>query len=496
MAGTGLCAGARKRQGNDVRASLKSRPLLVAPRWLALVLLLAGGFLPPVDFFIVNVSLPSIHESLGATSGEIQLVVSGYASGYAALLITGGRLGDLYGRRPLFLLGMAFFTLSNAACGLAASPMVLVLGRVVLGLSAAILVPQVLASIRALYDNERELARALAFYGVMMGLAAAVGQFLGGALVQWNFLGLGWRLVFLAKIPVGLAILLASWLVVPETGGGRTPALDLGGAGLVSLALGAVVIPLAEGRGLGWPFWVFVLLLAAAPALVVWFLWHEDRLASRGGMPLLDLSLFRIARFRRGVVIATLFFFTTSFYLLFSVYNQEGRGLDPLHTGLAIVPYGIGLFLGPFAGALFQRLEAWLLALGMSVQVAGYASVAVMVVLGLAGWPTRLAVFVAGFGQGIAFPRLYTMALGKVPSHQAGLASGIVNSGLQVGGAVSVAAIGSLFFALLGPAPDERAYAHAFGVAQGVLTSALFVAMLLAVPRRGKSAEPDGATAP
>jgi len=477
-----------------VRALSKSRPLLVAPRWLALILLLAGGFLPPVDFFIVNVSLPSIHESLGATSGEIQLVVSAYASGYAVLLITGGRLGDLYGRRRLFLLGMALFTLANAACGVAASPMMLILGRLVLGLSAAILVPQVLASIRALYDDPRELARALGFYGVMMGLSAAVGQFLGGALVQWDLLGLSWRLVFLAKIPVSLAILLAGWLVVPETGSRRAVPLDLGGAGLVSLALASVVIPLSEGRGLGWPVWVFVL-LAAAPALIVWFLWHEDRLASRGGMPLLDLSLFRIASFRRGVVIATLFFFTTSFYLLFSVYQQEGRGLDPLHTGLAIVPYGIGLFLGPFAGALLQRFHSRLLALGMSVQVGGYASIAVMVALGLAGWPTTLAVFVAGFGQGIAFPRLYIMALGEVPSHQAGLASGIVNSGLQVGAAVSVAAIGSLFFAMLGPAPDERAYAHAFSVAQAVLTSALFVAMLLAVPRRGKSTELDRAAA-
>lgn len=271
----------------------------------------------------------------------------------------------------------------------------------------------------------RELARALSFYGVMMGLSAVAGQFLGGALVQWNLLGLGWRLVFQAKIPVGLAILLASWRVVPETAGRRALPLDTGGAALVSLALASVVIPLCEGRGLGWPLWL-LLLLAATPALIVWFLWHEDRLASRGGMPLLDLSLFRIVSFRRGVLIATLFFFTTSFYLLFSVYEQEGRGLDPLHTGLAIVPYGIGLFLGPFAGALLQRFHARLLALGMSVQVAGYASVAVMVVLGLAGWPTRLAVFEAEFGQGVAFPRLYTMALGEVPPHRAGLASGIL----------------------------------------------------------------------
>ncbi|HEY1934119.1 MAG TPA: MFS transporter [Acetobacteraceae bacterium] len=468
-------------------ANRRKGPLLPAARWIAFVVLLAGGFLPPVDFFIVNVSLPSIHESLGATPAEVQLVISGYACGYAVLLITGGRLGDLYGRRRLFLAGMAIYTIANAACGLAGSPMVLVLGRVVLGVSAAILVPQVLASIRALYDNERELARALGFYGVMMGLAAAAGQFLGGALVQWNLLGLGWRLVFLAKIPVSLAVLLAAWLVVPETGGGRALRLDLGGAALLSIALACIVVPLSEGRGQGWPLWVFVM-LALAPVVVAWFLRHEDRLAARGGMPLLDLSLFRIASFRRGVLVATLFFFTTSFYLLFSIYEQEGRGLDPLQTGLAIVPYGLGLFLGPFAGAPLERLRTKLLALGMSVQVAGYAAIAAMVALGLAGWPTTLAVFVAGFGQGVAFPRLYTTTLGEVPPQQAGLASGVVNSGLQVGAAVSVASIGSLFFGVLGNAVDERAYAHAFATAQTVLTGALFVAMLLAIPRRERGA--------
>lgn len=467
-------------------ANQRNGPRLPAARWVVFVVLLAGGFLPPVDFFIVNVSLPSIHESLAATSAEVQLVVSAYASGYAVLLITGGRLGDLYGRRLLFLIGMAIYTVATTVCGLAGSPMVLVLGRLVLGLSAAILVPQVLASIRALYDDEHELARALGFYGVMMGLAAAVGQFLGGALVQWNLLHLGWRLVFLAKIPVSMLVLFAAYLVVPETGGGRAVRLDLTGAALVSVALACLVLPLSEGRDLGWPLWIFAM-LAGAPVTVAWFLRHEDRLASRGGMPLLDLSLFRIVAFRRGVLVATLFFFTTSFYLLFSIYEQEGRGLDPLQTGLAIVPYGIGLFLGPFAGAPLQRFHTRLLALGMSVQVTGYAAIAAMVAFGLPGWPTTSAVFIAGFGQGIAFPRLYTMALGEVPPHQAGLASGIINSGLQVGGAVSVAALGSMFFGLLGAATNERAYAYAFASAQTVLTGALFVAMLLALPRPGPS---------
>ena len=470
-------------------ANPNSRPALRATRWIAFVVLLAGGFLPPVDFFIVNVSLPSIHASLGATPAELQLVISGYAAGYAVLLITGGRLGDLYGRRRLFLAGMLGFTAANALCGLAPSAVVLVAGRVVLGVSAAILVPQVLASIRALYPEERELARALGFYGVTMGLAAAGGQFAGGALVQWNLLDLGWRLVFLAKIPICLAVILAAWLVVPDTGGGQRVRLDIGGAVLVSLALASVVVPLSEGRDQGWPAWVFAM-LALAPVLVGWFLWHEDRLAARGGMPLADLGLFSIASFRRGVLVGTLFFFTTSFYLLFSLYQQEGRGLDPLHTGLSILPYGVGLFAGPLVSAPLVKLRPKLLAIGMAVQVTGYAATGFAVLLDLGGWPTTLTVLLGGFGQGVAFPRLYNTVLGEVPPHQGGLASGILNSALQVGAAVSVAAIGSLFFAVLGASPDERAYAHAFAVAQAVLTLALFAAMLIAIPRRSATPGP------
>jgi MFS family permease len=341
----------------------------------------------------------------------------------------------------------------------------------------------VLASIRALYDEERALARALGFYGVMMGLAAATGQFAGGALVQWSPWGMGWRAVFLLKLPIALVLLVIAWLTLPETSDARRVKLDLSGAALISLALACTVVPLSEGRDQGWPVWVF-LMLAAVPVLVAWFLWHEDRLAARGGMPLLDLGLMAIPSFRRGVLVGTLFFFTTSFYLLFSLYQQEGRGTDPLQTGLTILPYGIGLFAGPLASGPLVALRPKLLALGMAVQVSGYAAVGLFVALGLPGWAIALAVLVAGFGQGVAFPRLYNTVLGEVPAAHAGLASGIVNSALQVGAAISVAAIGSLFFSLLDPAGGERSYAYAFAAAQGTLTLALFLAMLIAIPPR------------
>jgi len=458
-----------------------------ATRWLALVALLAGGFLPPVDFFIVNVALPSIHESLNASPAEVQLVVSGYAAGYAVFLITGGRLGDLYGRRRCFLAGMVAFTATNLMCGLAPSPGWLLVGRVLQGFAAAVLQPQVLGSLRALFADERSLARAMSAYGIMMGMAAAIGQFMGGALVQWNPMGMEWRAIFLLKVPVCLLTLLAAWWVVPETAGGRRVKLDLAGSVLVSLALAATVVPLSEGRDHGWPAWVFIT-LATVPVLIWAFQRYEAQLARQGGMPLVDLSLFTIPSFRRGVLVATLFFFTTGFYVLFAIYEQEGRGVDPIETGLAIVPYGIGLFLGPIVSAPLVRLRPRLLAIGMAIQVAGYALVGLLVLLNTTDWVLSSAVFLAGFGQGIAFPRLFNTVLASVPAEHAGVAAGILNSALQVGAAVCVAGVGSLFFSLLAGGSGERVYAFAFAIAQWTLTGALFVAMLLAIPPRVRRA--------
>ena len=448
-----------------------------------LAVLLTGGFLPPVDFFIVNVALPSIQHGLAATPAQVQLVISGYAGAYAVFLVTGGRLGDLFGHRRMFMLAMLAFTAASALCGLAASPGLLVLARVAEGLAAALLVPQVLGAIRALHDapgQEAALARAIGFYGMMVGLAAAAGQLGGGVLVAWSPLGLGWRAVFLVNLPIGAAALAGAWVLLPETAAPRRPRLDLVGAALLSATLIALIVPLSEGRQAGWPPWTW-LTLAAVPVLLWGFLRFEARLAAQGGMPLLDPALLRIPGFRRGVLVASLFFFTSAFYLLFAIERQDGAGLDPLRTGLAILPYGIGLFVGPMAGArLAARLRPRLLGLGLAIEVAGYAATGLAVAAGVGGAGLVAPVFVAGFGQGVAMPLLFTLVLAEVPARQGGVAAGVVNSVLQIGAAVSVAAIGSLFFAVLGAGRGGPAYAHAFGVAMIAITAALAGAALLA----------------
>ena len=455
-----------------------------ANQWLAFVILLIGGFLPPVDFFIVNVGLPSIQQGLEATPAQVQLVISGYAAGYAVFLITGGRLGDLYGRRRLFMLSMAGFTAASALCGLAPTAGLLVIARVAEGLAAAMLAPQVLGSIRAMYDEPRALARALSAYGAMMGLAAATGQLGGGVLVWLSPFGLGWRAIFLVNLPIGAVAMLGAWLFVPETSATTRPRLDLGGAALISLALACLVLPLSEGRQHGWPVWTLAM-LAAAPVLLVAFLLYEERLATRGGMPLVSLSLLRIPSFRRGTLVGTLFFFTSPFYLLFALDRQDGLGLDALHTGLAILPYGIGMFLGPLASApLLARFRGKLLTIGMSIEVVGYAAIAVAVTTRAEGWVLPATILLAGFGQGIAMPRLFNVALEDVPPAQGGVAAGVVNSMLQIGAAISVAAIGSLFFGVLGSGTGPAAYGHAFGIAMIAVVAALLCAAILSAGRR------------
>jgi EmrB/QacA subfamily drug resistance transporter len=460
-------------------------------RWAAFAVLLVGGFLPPLDFFIVNVALPSVRDSLAATPAQVQLVISGYAAAYAVFLITGGRLGDLYGRRRLFVIGLAAFTATSALCGFAPTAGVLVIGRVLEGIAAAMLGPQVLASIRALYSNQ-ELGHALGLYGAMIGLAAAAGQFLGGFLTQLDLFGLGWRSVFLINVPIGLATIAGAFALVPPLGAVGMPKLDLVGAVLVSLTLACLVLPLSEGRQHGWPAWTFAM-LAAVPFLVVALLRFEAALSARGGMPVIDLALFRVPGFGRGVLVATLFFFTSSFYLLFAIYQQEGLGLDPLATGIAILPYGVGLFLGPLASTpLPLRLRPYLLGIGMAVEVLGYAAIMVAGFTLLNGWVLSAMIFVTGFGQGIAMPRLFNTVLGNVPPAQAGLASGFVNSCLQAGGAVCIAAIGGLFFAVLGDGTGPAAYGRAFGWAMLAQVAALSAALLIAVlPPQGRTGGRD-----
>ncbi len=448
-------------------------------RWLALPVLLTGAFLPILDFNVVNLALPEIQRDLGASAGEVQFVISGYAAAYAVLLITGGRLGDLFGRRRLFVLGVGGFTLASLLCGTAWSPGMLIAGRILQGVAATLMAPQVLASIRVLFPPA-EQSRALALYGATFGLANISGQILGGVLVTTHPFGFAWQAIFLINLPIGLAALLGGLLVLGESHAPQAQRLDLGGVALLSLTLFLLVYPLVEGRETGWPYWIIAMLLACPVALAA-FIRFETRLAAQGGDPLVALSLFRSGSFAIGLAMALAFYMLSSFYLTFAAYLQNGLHRSPLDAGIATLPFACGFFLGSLtSAAVMQRLGTRVLALGFVLQILGFGTVALVVdALLPAGLDIGLAL--AGVGFGFVMPAVIKAVIGPVDPHHAGLAAGMVISTFQIGAALGVAVIGGVFYSELGADPTLDAYRHAFAIALGCNVALLALAALLSL---------------
>ncbi|HEY3916951.1 MAG TPA: MFS transporter [Stellaceae bacterium] len=458
-----------------------------ARRRLAFYVLLAGALMPSLNTFIVTIALPAIRAALDASDSDTNLIVAGYSSAYAVCLVTGGRLGDLFGRRLVYLVGMAGFTLTSLLCGLAPNSLLLVIARIFQGVTGAMIAPPVLAALRSLFTGD-DIPWALNIYGTGVGVAVAGGQLLGGVLIAADIGGLGWRAAFLINVPIGLVTIPATLALVPESGGSDKPRLDIAGVLLLSAALGCLVVGLSIGREQSWSPWVLGM-IAAAPLLLALFFAYEKRIAHAGGMPLLDPALLQIGTFRRGLIVALLFFFTSPFYLFFSLYLQAGLGEGALAAGLAVLPYGIANFIGPMlATRAGPRLRRWLFGLGMGVQiVVGYAGVALCAATQTGGVPLFLALFLGGFGQGVAMPEMINTILGEVPAKDTGFAAGAMNSTLQIGSAISVAAIGSLFFTVLGTGTGPAAYGHALGIAMAAICVMLTGSMLLGLRNQARA---------
>lgn len=455
-------------------------------RWFALPALLTGAFLPVLDFNVVNLALPEIRKGLGASSGDVQLVISAYAATYAVFLITGGRLGDWLGRRRMFMLGVAGFTVASVLCGMAWSPAVLIAGRIAQALTATAMAPQVLASIRILFPPA-EQGKALGLYGATFGLANITGQVLGGVLVTFHPLGLAWQAIFFVNLPIGIAALIGSLVYLEESRADHAQQLDVGGVFLLSVTLGFLVYPLVQGRETGWPLWI-IMMLVASPFALLAFVLFEWRLTTRGASPLVDLSLFRESGFAMGLVMALLFYMLSSFYLTFSVYLQSGLHLSPLDAGVRTLPFAGGYFVASLAAAtLMQRLGSRALTLGFLIQVLGFGAVLIALVR-WQGQYVETALAVAGVGYGIVMPSVIKAVIGGIDQRHAGLASGIVISTLQIGAALGVAAIGGIFYGVLGPLQGAGDYTHAFIVALAcnVTLLALGALLSLGLPKPGR----------
>jgi EmrB/QacA subfamily drug resistance transporter len=448
-------------------------------RWLALSILLIGAFLPILDFNVVNLALPAIRDNLGASSGEVEFVISAYAATYAVFLITGGRLGDLFGRKPMFLLGVAGFTLTSVLCGTAWSPRVLIAGRILQGLTATAMAPQVLASIRVLFPAA-EQGRALAFYGATFGLANICGQVLGGALISMHPFGFVWQAIFLINLPIGLAALCGGIVVLRDSRAEQAQRLDLGGVALLSLSLALLVYPLVEGREAGWPM-TMIAMLAASPVALLAFVWFEARLSAKGGDPLVALSLFRNGGFVAGLLMALVFYMQSSFYLTFAVFLQSGLHKTPMEAGIATLPFAIGFFLSSlFSSPIMQRLGVRALTVGFVLEILGFGTV-LLAVEQVLPYDLKPGLVAAGLGFGIVMPSVIKAVIGGVDQRHAGLASGMVISTLQIGAALGVAIIGGVFYRAVGAEQTTSAYAHAFSLALGCNIALIALAALLSL---------------
>ncbi|GGC50611.1 MFS transporter [Chelatococcus reniformis] len=467
------------------------------------VILLVGAFLPPLDFFIVNVALPSIRRELGSSSSAEQLVISSYAALYALTLITGGRLGDLYGRGRVFFLGLIGFAAASALCAFAWSPWALVAGRALQGVTAAVMAPQALASVQAIFP-ESEKPLALSLYGAVFGLAAVVGQALGGILISLDPLGMGWRAIFLVNLPVAILVALFGIPLLKETRARHAHKLDLGGMALSMVTLGALIVPLIEGREAGWPLWAWLSLIAV-PVLARLFWRYETRLARAGGAPLLDPAALQAPGLGRALLVALLFYAIGAFFLLFSVYLQGALHATALSAGLVFLPFGAGFLLGPLSTPFCRRfLGAYVNPVGMGLETVGLLGLVWLIVATPAGLPPASVplaaiLFVIGFGQGIALPTLMRMVTGRVAPAFSGMIAGIASSTLQVSTALSVAVIGGIFYTVLGARTDPAAITQAFIVAILCIACCLAAGAGLSIgpasPLRAESTATDGADA-
>jgi EmrB/QacA subfamily drug resistance transporter len=429
------------------------------PSWSTLIVLMLGTFMFVLDFFIVNVALPSIQHGLGAGEGAIEWVVAGYTISTAVLLVTGGRLGDQFGRRRMFAVGMAIFVATSAACALAPDPAVLVVARVIQGVGAALMAPNILSILGVVYTGPARV-RAISVYGMVMGLAATSGQIIGGILIRADVAGLGWRTIFWINVPIGAAALLAAPRLIPESRDPHASRLDLTGVTLITACLIAVVLPLVEGRQAGWPAWSWAALAAAVP-LAIAFAVHQRRKADRGGVPLLNPRIFASWPLRAGLITQTAFWCQqAASYLVLGLYLQQGRGLSPLAAGGVFTFLAVGYLLTSFrAPALTMRFGRSVIAAGAVTAALGDA--ALYLATAHAGTGGSVAwlfpgLLLLGAGQGLCITPLTTTVLSHSDPATAGSVSGALSTAQQVGNSVGVAVTGVLFFGALG---------HGYGLA-------------------------------
>jgi MFS family permease len=458
-----------------------STPLDTSRRWWVLAVVVAAQFMFGVDAFIVNVAIPSIAIELHASSAQIEAVIAIYLIGYATLVVTGGRLGDIYGTKNVFIAGVLGFTLTSLWCGLARSGPELIAARLAQGATAAMMVPQVLATLHLLFSDGSR-ARAFGIYGIVLGLAGAAGFALGGVLVTSDLAGLGWRVVFFVNVPLGLIIMAAAWSIMPSVPRRPGTRLDVAGAIVLFCGLLCLIGPLLFGHNLHWTPWVW-LVMAAGVGIIATFLRLERAIAGRGGMPLVDLALLSDRVFMRGLYAAFFFFFANlSFYLVVTMFMQKALQIPPLQAGLVFVPLALTFVVASrHSDARARHRGIKVLIEGCAVQIAGLAMLALTVATVEQPSAILLAVVLAvfGYGQGLVMAPLSSAVLSSVKPASAGSGAGMYGTTSQIANASGVAAIGAVFFAIEAAQSAELAMFAALTLfALSITTCAAFLSWM------------------
>ncbi|QFZ24428.1 MFS transporter [Saccharothrix syringae] len=435
-----------------------------------------------LDVSIVSVALPSIQHGLGTTPAGVQWVVSGYALAFGLALVPAGRLGDAIGRRTMFLCALGGFVLFSALAGLAPTTEVLVVARLLQGVSAGALAPQNSALIQQLFRGA-ERGRAFGFFGATVGISTAVGPVVGGVILAVAGEDEGWRWIFYVNVPIGVVALVLAARLLPRRRGGRRGHLDPVGAALLGVGVLALMLPLvlAESGGLTDLWWLF----AVGAALLVVFVRWERQYAARGCSPLLDIGLFSSTPgYGTGALLGMVYFVGFSgIWLVFALFFQTGLGYTPLQSGLAVTPFALGSAVAAVVGGrLVERWGRRLTVTGLSLVVTGLAVTAVVLRLApphVAGWAVAPALLVAGVGGGWVISPNTTLTLRHVPVSMAGAAGGALQTGQRIGAAIGTAALAGVFYSVL--SASDRDFRVAVSVALGGAVVAVAVALVVAV---------------
>ncbi|PAJ81908.1 MFS transporter [Burkholderia ubonensis] len=417
-----------------------------------LPLLLIGQGMAAMDTSIVNVAAPALRADLGISGALLQLVVAGYILAYAVFLITGARLGDDYGYRRLFVTGLAIFTVSSLACGVAPGTWLLIVGRIAQGVGAAMLVPQVMSLIQRSFEGPAR-ARAIGYYSMILGLGSTAGQALGGVIITADFAGLSWRPAFLINVPIGIVLLARARSVLPALAGPERRKLDLVGVALLTGAMLLIVVPLTFGHDVGWPAWVWAS-LAAGVIGVATFLRFERALAQRGGSPLLNLDALLAAGIRPGLAVVSIGFIGYGGWLFAcALYLQTGLGFSPMISGFVFAAYAFGFGI---SNVSWSKLPARLLR--FTPAVALIAMAAANLAFGMtarhAGWVAAVMVpllFCAGASHGLTFGTTVNQMTQRTAPQHAPALSGLVTTSVQLSIVIGVAALGAIYLAVAAP---------------------------------------------